>query len=324
MPRQPKRVDHLEHLVAAIGGDIIRVDDEAGAWPALCRVRVQGADVSVAIHVATVLRTGRGRDEVERRIQNPGQDKPVRAPMGSLPLIVGLWEEEGAPVLVAFDASRRVGQGTRKSMFVKLEQLRQAATLGWAEAMSTSGEMIYAFTPRMLPAYVEMVANQVTLPTSEVANVLAAAGVKEGGAEAFERARRVTSQLVRNASFGRRVVDAYGGLCALCGIDSGLVQGAHVYPAGAPGSPDEVWNGVALCANHHTAFDRHLVWIAPKKRTVQLHATLLSDQNEACRAFVAATFKELHPGNGEGPRDEMFRQRYDFYDGRYGWADLRR
>jgi hypothetical protein len=119
--------------------------------------------------------------------------------------------------------------------------------------------------------------------------------------------------------FSKRVLEAYGGLCALCGIDSGLVEGAHVYPASAPGSPDEVWNGLALCANHHTAFDQHLLWIGPKSRGVRLHPSLRADANSACRVFVSGTFSTVRdPGVPASP--EMLARRYDSFDGMYAWA----
>jgi hypothetical protein len=322
----PRRTTRLDQFPALIGPDALVIDEPGNGWPALCRVRGQDSEIPIALHLGVVKRTFRKRDDIERRIQNPGKEKPVQAPLGHLALIVGVWDEVAPPILVAFDASRRVGQVTRKSMFVKLAQLKQAAVLGWAEGKSASGEAIYAFTPPMLPAYVEMVRHGVELPTLAVSNVLAAAGVtsESQGASPIERARRATSMLVRNARFGRKVVDAYEGLCALCGIDSGLVEGAHIYPAEAPESPDEDWNGLALCANHHSAFDRHLIWIAPEDHRVKVHPNLHSAavSNTACASFIAATFQHLRRHTtGDGPRAEMFRRRYDFYDGSYSWGN---
>ena len=320
----PRRTTRLAHLAGTIGDNILRVEDAATGWPSRCLVRTDGGDVAVALHIGTVIKTHRGRDEIERRIENPGQERPVQAPAGTLPLIVGIWEERETPVLVAFDARRRIATDTRQSMFVKLSQLEQAVAVGWAEDTSTSGEAIYAFTPTMLPAYVEMLRNGVEIPAIGVSNVIAAAGLTAStqNSTAAERARRAMTALVRNASFGRRVVDAFDGLCALCGIDSGLVEGAHVYPAEAPGSSDEIWNGIALCANHHTAFDRHLLWISPESRAVRVHDQLqrAAVENDACGRFLAGTF-DVARASSAGPHPEMFKRRYGFYEGRYGWAE---
>lgn len=62
----------------------------------------------------------------------------------------------------------------------------------------------------------------------------------------------------------------------MCGLDEGLVEGAHIYPVEAPGSADELWNGLAaLCANHHRAFDLHRVCVVPGNLRVSFHPDLL-------------------------------------------------
>lgn len=141
---------------------------------------------------------------------------------------------------------------------------------------------------------------------------------------AASRARRAVSSLVRDARFSKRVVDAYDRLCAMCGLDLGLVQGAHIYPASAPGSPDEVWNGIALCANHHVAFDRHLIWVNPEDRRVTLHQTVLEQygSNSVVRTLVDGTFVTLSEPTDPSlrPRPDMFENRYRHYEDRYKWA----
>jgi predicted restriction endonuclease len=140
---------------------------------------------------------------------------------------------------------------------------------------------------------------------------------------ASQRARRAGSTLVRDARFSRRVVDAYRGLCAMCGLDVGLVEGAHIYPVSAPGSSDEAWNGLALCANHHRAFDRHLVGVQPETSTIVLHADVRCQVADSppVRAFVQGTYPRLADPAAQAarPRAEMFRNRYDFYVDRYDW-----
>ena len=86
---------------------------------------------------------------------------------------------------------------------------------------------------------------------------------------------------------------------ALAHCEELLVQGAHIYPARASDSPDKVWNGLALCSNHHTAFDRHLIWVEPSSRRVLLH--------EEVSIFVAerliATLSGLRSVDREIERD---------------------
>jgi hypothetical protein len=140
---------------------------------------------------------------------------------------------------------------------------------------------------------------------------------------ASQRARRAGSMLVRDARFSRRVVEAYEGLCAMCGLDVGLVQGAHIYPVSAPGSSDEPWNGLALCANHHLAFDRHLVGVHPGTSAIVFRATIVDQMagSLAVKALVDGTFERLAEPVDESarPRREMFEMRYEFFVDRYEW-----
>ena len=109
----------------------------------------------------------------------------------------------------------------------------------------------------------------------------------------------------------------------MCGLDFGLVQAAHIYPVQAPNSVDEIWNGLALCSNHHTAFDRHLLWIEPRQGLVKLHPNILSGSkhDEVARVFVEMTYPRLRPpiAAQNAPRQEMFEKRYGFFGEKYAW-----
>jgi hypothetical protein len=228
-------------------------------------------------------------------------------------------------VLAGMDAEVRVGRVTRQSLFIPLRLLRQAALSGWAEHYSASGELIIAFHPVLLPTYVEARRSGLRLEAEQLTSILETSGLTAPFQEdAAERARRASSALVRSTKFGKDVVEAYGGFCALCGLDFGLVQGAHIYPVQAPSSVDAVWNGLALCGNHHVAFDRHLIWIEPRDRSVKLHPRIGSaaGHDEAARYFSEMTYDRLRsPVSPQYlPRTEMFENRYKFFDEKYAWA----
>jgi putative restriction endonuclease len=69
------------------------------------------------------------------------------------------------------------------------------------------------------------------------------------------------SRFARAGSFRRLVLQAYDRRCAVTGMQLKLVDAAHILPVGAPGSTDEVINGVAICPTYHRAFDRGLIYI---------------------------------------------------------------
>lgn len=297
-------------------------------------------EFDVALFAGSVGLSKRNRDDVERRFQNPGQNRPIVIPPDRIPLLVGLWDQDpllevAHPVLVAADAYKREGLMTRYSVFARLDELLAAIDEGWTEAENTSGETITCLHPGLLPVYLDALVSDVHLPEQTVQVAVQAAGIPELGAlpiqerelleaAAVERVRKATSVLVRDARFSRDVLAAYGGRCALCGLSIRLVQGAHIYPASAPGSPDDVQNGVALCNNHHAAFDRHLIWIDPPSRTVRLHPDVLAEAavNAGVAAFVDCTEAVLRDPVNPADRavDVMFENRYDYFSDKYDWA----
>lgn len=104
----------------------------------------------------------------------------------------------------------------------------------------------------------------------------------------------------------------------------GLVSGAHILPVSAVGSTDTLTNGIALCDNHHRAFDIHRIWVHPVRRTLKIHPRILQHArgDERSRAFVDSLFARLaHPLNpAHAPAQSMFDERYTYFEGYYDWV----
>lgn len=319
-----KRMDDLVELT----GNLVTMVDRGNGWPSLVKIRTQSGDLPAAVHLGPIDRSHRGRDDVERRFQNPDQNRPISAPEGYFPLLLGIWGKGEHPVLVGMDAEARVGKPTRQSLFIPLWLLEQAATVGWSEHHSASGELIIGFHPALLPTYLEARRVGLYIEPEQVADISEASGLLAPPDEtAAERARRAASILVRRARFGKDVVAAYSDRCAMCGLNFGLVEGAHIYPVQAPSSPDKIWNGLALCGNHHAAFDRHLLWVEPQRRSIHVHPILLSaaDTDDTARSFVGSTLPKLRPpvSRSDSPRADMFHKRYEFFEMKYEWVRSR-
>jgi hypothetical protein len=146
-------------LPAIVGGNLLRISDPRRGWPAFADVQTTRGRISIVLYVAPIGRSHRARDAIERRFQNPGSGRPIVPVEGAIPLLLGVWSEEGPPILVAMNAMRRLGKGTRQSLFMPLEILRAARRGGWAEHNSTSQEYVVAFAPQLLPSYVERLAD---------------------------------------------------------------------------------------------------------------------------------------------------------------------
>ena len=130
--------------LAGHAGGVLRVVDAQQGWPALASVIVDGVGMPVTIWIGPVGRSHRGRDDVERRFQNPGSNRPIWIDDSSLPLLLGLWESDdkvhvATPVVVAADPLRRANRTTRFSVFVGLDLLLNGASSGWSDGLNSRG-----------------------------------------------------------------------------------------------------------------------------------------------------------------------------------------
>lgn len=109
----------------------------------------------------------------------------------------------------------------------------------------------------------------------------------------------------------------------MCGLNLGLVSGAHILPARAPHSVDELNNGLCLCDNHHRAFDAHRIWVHPTMRLITIHPKVVdhAKHDERSANFVQTPFKELASPTDPAhkPSAARFVERYAYFDAEYGW-----
>ena len=69
------------------------------------------------------------------------------------------------------------------------------------------------------------------------------------------------SRKLRDAKFRNNVLTAYSYRCAVCGVALNLTDAAHIVPVPHQSSVDKTYNGLALCALHHRAYDQSLVTV---------------------------------------------------------------
>ena len=78
----------------------------------------------------------------------------------------------------------------------------------------------------------------------------------------------------RSPAFQKAVLRAYSNRCAMCGIQLGLIDAAHIIPHSHPEGEDIVNNGLALCALHHRSYDVGLVYVQ-ENYSIQLNMARL-------------------------------------------------
>ena len=257
--------------------------DVADGWPSIVRLELPTGPLKLRLYCGVIHDPGRGRTEArpadERRMQNPGTDRPVTLETGSVTLEMGWFDDLAEPVVVMFDAKRREGLMTRQSLQVRLQTLEAAAETGWSVQWKGNGEVAIAMQPRMVPFYLREVfllahsgdhlsredAESIQ-SAGELASIVERPEVTDSpqAAEIAERVYAQVSRALRDRGSGRRLHRPTNAGCAVCGVQLELVEAAHLWPATNPGSPDTIDNGVCLCRNHHRAFDYGLLRIEPE------------------------------------------------------------
>lgn len=186
---------------------------------------------------------------------------------GETLIIVG-WSEQHR-VFVGWDPTVHDHRDSYSpSLQVREEVMNRAAEYGFAAGTRASGDVAVAFRPQLLAAYCLNV-RELHETQDLVSEWAAAPQVNRDLPEApVEDLRRTTVERRLNLAFrawdfSYRVRNAYRRQCAMCGLGLELTEGAHIVPVAWPGSTDETNNGMALCRNHHAAYDRGIVSVSP-------------------------------------------------------------
>lgn len=321
-----RKVDLVKALCSLVGPSICRVIEAREGWPSLIEVQLSEGPQRFSAHVGRI--HPHSRKEYEYRFQNPAQDDrpPVAALPGTEPLLLGVWNSDEPTVIVAAEPEIRLGDTTRFSVLFPERLFREAQQSGWAEPYRNNrGNRHWSFLPPLLPTFIELYQTNAPVDPATIQLAAVSSGlVDTPSAESSARARQAVTRLVRTAKFGQKVVAAYDGKCAMCGLNLDLVVGAHILPVSAVSSVDEIWNSLALCENHHRAFDSHRIWVEPSSRIIKLHPSIHhhASSNKHSQVFVDTTFSTLSAPltTKDLPKPEMFRERYQYFDGAYDWA----
>jgi putative restriction endonuclease len=101
----------------------------------------------------------------------------------------------------------------------------------------------------------------------------------------------------RDARFRQNVLRAYGYACAICGFDGRVdgrlvgVEAAHIKWVEA-GGPNDIPNGIAMCALHHKLFDTGAFTVVPDAWSIDI-SNLLSGNSPLVRQLVGRNGKRI-------------------------------
>ncbi|MGH8645007.1 MAG: HNH endonuclease [Gammaproteobacteria bacterium] len=228
---------------------LIRATHDDGTW------------TDLRVYIWNCTHGGGGRAASEFRVQFttfPKRDDARQT------LLLG-WHDD-TEVFAAWDIDKHDGQaGSSPSAQIREDTLDDARDSAFSVQIKEN-EVVVAFRPAFLIDYalaseslhqggrahrdMALLNDLDTLTNEQI----------DGVANAERRAIILTiATKYRSRRFRAAVLGAYAHRCAFCRVQLSLLDAAHILPVSAPGSTDEIVNGVALCKLHHFAYDENLV-----------------------------------------------------------------
>lgn len=109
---------------------------------------------------------------------------------------------------------------------------------------------------------------------------------------------------LRNINFRDRILKIYDHTCVICGLQLSLVEAAHIVPV-SEGGTDELTNGIALCSNHHLAFDNNLIYLDKDLQTCLNSKKISNLSNSNFHSGLEEFTKSCNLGNKIKPPIEI-------------------
>ncbi|HTB07690.1 MAG TPA: HNH endonuclease [Bacteroidia bacterium] len=160
----------------------------------------------------------------------------------------------------------RFNQKKTISLYSRFSIQRQAAINKIAVYIDSNDQAVLSFLPDYLGLYLENLSNIHLLNDRELTALVEDSDDlnsqdQDGKVEFPEGHLTIThTRYKRDPKFKTIVYDAYENRCAMCGIQLELTEAAHIVPHSHEKGTDEIGNGISLCALHHTAYDRSLIF----------------------------------------------------------------
>ena len=269
----------ITRSISECGWNILYLSD-VNIHPFRLQIYREDESYRVRIYIWNITPGGNPRPPDEYRIQLTGLSKQLEPePNNGKTLILGWWA--GSDVFAGWDYRKHTGiLGKSPSIQIREQYLHNAHLNGFSTCDKGNEEIAIAFKPNF---FVEYVKNLESLhgfgESKDDLNILESVAhdpdsVNDIETKLISKSRQTVIQTVRkklrDSSFQNRVLTAYTYRCAICCVQLDLVQAAHIVPVFHEHGTDQTSNGIALCALHHYAYDRELVFI-DEKYSIQIN-----------------------------------------------------
>jgi putative restriction endonuclease len=210
---------------------------------------------------------GRGNQD-ECRIQI-SQSKNFNDAMNSKTEVIVLGYFADEKVFTAWNPylmRDRFNQKQTISLYSRFSIQKEANTTKISAYIDTNGQSVLSFQPDYLGLYLENLSKIHLLTDVELFDLVRQSDNLnnenlDGEVDYPEGHLTIThTRYKRDPRFKSIVYNAYNNKCAMCSIGLELIEAAHIVPHSHEKGTDEIGNGISLCALHHTAYDRSLIY----------------------------------------------------------------
>ena len=219
--------------------------------------------------IKNVHESGDGREnQDECRIQ-VSESKNFNAAMNSKTEVIVLGYFADEKIFTAWNPylmRDRFNQKQTISLYSRFSVQKQAAIDKISAYRDSKGQSVLSFQPNYLGLYLENLSTIHLLNDKELVDLIDQSDSLnnldlDGRIDFAEGHLTIThTRYKRDSKFKAMVYDAYENRCAMCGIQLELIEAAHIVPFSHEKGTDQISNGISLCALHHTAYDRSLIF----------------------------------------------------------------
>lgn len=160
----------------------------------------------------------------------------------------------------------RFNQRQTVSLYSRFSIQKEANNTKISTYRDSNGQLVISFQPDYLGLYLENLSKIHLLTDDELFDLVRQSDSLnsenlDGEVDFPEGHLTIThTRYKRDPRFKSIVYNAYNNKCAMCSIGLELIEAAHIVPHSHEKGTDDIGNGISLCALHHTAYDRSLIY----------------------------------------------------------------
>ncbi len=282
-------VDSILSAVQQSGGTGFYVSERLRTHPRKYVVQYLEDTFSLWVYIWTLTHGGRQSLPEEYRIQMTTVSSPLALNPSDYTILLGYYSD--LDIFTGFDLHKhRTFTAGSPSVQVDVGTLYTAAQDGLAFSLKENREIAVAIRPDQFLNYVFNAASlhQYGGDIATYSLLLKASQSEEIPARETENLTKERQKIVelvrryaRESDFRKQVMEAYGNRCAVTRARLNLVDAAYIIPVKAPGSSDDISNGIALSPTIHRAYDSCLIYL-DEDYYVRLNEKKASDLRHQC------------------------------------------